>query len=655
MIEASEGTGRADHQLMAELFALRDAMLRIEADEADTLASVAPACRDSARNLLHFIVFHSRAHPGLARALRDRGLSSLIGCDAHLLASVTAVIEALECMERSSPPSASLPPQVRPASVSPNRAQARAAIQRHCDHLFGPVRAAEAPSIMVTLPAEAARRPGLIRELVEAGMSIARINCAHDGPPVWRSFVEQVRQASAATGRPCRIAMDLAGPKLRTGALPSMPGVLRVRPRRDRLGRLLKAGRFRAVPVRTAASAGLDTRHGSADAASAAFLAEPSPSPESLADGWPELPTLAEDWRALAPGDRLVGVDASGRRRELEVTGRDGRGLLLRCTETCHLTGGLVFEALPPAGGEGAPPSRPPAGRLVVAELPPVPGERRLRVGDTLWLTDGTVEAADAIPCSLPEVFADVREGERVLFDDGKIGAVIREVTPRGLRLEITAAKPKGSRLRADKGINFPDSHLHTPALTGKDMEDLAFACRHAVIINYSFVHRVSDIEALHRELRRHGRGDLGVVLKIETRRAFVNLPRLLLAAMCHPAPIGVMIARGDLAIECGWEDLAEIQEEILRICEAAHVPCIWATQVLDEMARHGTPTRAEITDAAVGARAEALMLNKGPNITATVRTLLGIVHRIHPDLMASCLAFRSFREPGGGGGDGCA
>jgi pyruvate kinase len=120
---------------------------------------------------------------------------------------------------------------------------------------------------------------------------------------------------------------------------------------------------------------------------------------------------------------------------------------------------------------------------------------------------------------------------------------------------------------------------------------------------------------------------------------------------MRDPRPLGVMIARGDLAIECGWEELAEIQEEILRICAAAHIPCIWATQVLDEMARHGMPTRAEITDAAMGARAEAVMLNKGPNLTATVRTLGAIVARFHPrqpesprhrEELLSCLAFRT-------------
>jgi pyruvate kinase len=193
----------------------------------------------------------------------------------------------------------------------------------------------------------------------------------------------------------------------------------------------------------------------------------------------------------------------------------------------------------------------------------------------------------------VPEVLADLQVGERVLFDKSRIAGVIGGVCPGAVEVEITQARPKGNRLRADKGINFPDSSLTIPALTTRDLTVLAFAAAHADIVRSSFVSRSADIEALQQELQGHGRGDLAVVLKIETRKAFPNLPRLLLTAMRDPRPLGVMIARGDLAIECGWEELAEIQEEILRICAAAHIPCIWATQVLDEMARHGMPTRA--------------------------------------------------------------
>jgi len=89
------------------------------------------------------------------------------------------------------------------------------------------------------------------------------------------------------------------------------------------------------------------------------------------------------------------------------------------------------------------------------------------------------------------------------------------------------------------------------------------------------------------------------------------------------------MIARGDLAVECGFERLAEVQEEMLWVCEAAHIPVIWATQVLETLAQTGQPSRAEITDAAMGERAECVMLNKGPHLVESVRVLDNILRRM--------------------------
>jgi pyruvate kinase len=106
------------------------------------------------------------------------------------------------------------------------------------------------------------------------------------------------------------------------------------------------------------------------------------------------------------------------------------------------------------------------------------------------------------------------------------------------------------------------------------------------------------------------------------------NLPKLILAAM-RMGSFGVMIARGDLAVECGYQRLAEVQEEILWICEAAHVPVIWATQVLETLAKKGMPSRSEITDAAMGERAECVMLNKGPYAVTTVSVLADILKRM--------------------------
>jgi pyruvate kinase len=151
---------------------------------------------------------------------------------------------------------------------------------------------------------------------------------------------------------------------------------------------------------------------------------------------------------------------------------------------------------------------------------------------------------------------------------------------------------------------------------------------RHADIVELSFANTARDVALLQEHLARLGSRQPAIVLKIETRRGFENLPDMLLTAMRAPC-CGVMIARGDLAVECGFERLAEVQEEILWICEAAHVPVIWATQVLETLAKEGMPSRAEITDAAMGDRAECVMLNKGPYMVTAVRVLDGILRRM--------------------------
>jgi pyruvate kinase len=196
------------------------------------------------------------------------------------------------------------------------------------------------------------------------------------------------------------------------------------------------------------------------------------------------------------------------------------------------------------------------------------------------------------------------------------------------LLVRITRAAPGGAALRGDKGINLPETEVPVGALTEADRASLDAIVDEVDIIGLSFVRSPADVRLLRGELERRGRADLGVLLKIETRAGFACLPALLVEAMKRDR-VGVMIARGDLAVECGFERLAEVQEEILWICEAAHVPVVWATQVLDTLTRRGVATRAEVTDAAAGQRAECVMLNKGPHAEAAVRTLDDILRRM--------------------------
>jgi pyruvate kinase len=276
-----------------------------------------------------------------------------------------------------------------------------------------------------------------------------------------------------------------------------------------------------------------------------------------------------------------------------------------------------------------------------IGKLPPIEQYITLKKGDVFILTRaatpgeagvyarrGRLITPAHISLSLPQIFDDVCEGEAIWFDDGAIGGVLEKVTKEQLHVRVTYARTEGSKLRADKGVNVPDTTLRLPSLTEKDLDDLQFIATHADLVGYSFVKSATDVQELQKQLALMGGKHLGIVLKVETRHAFEQLANLLLAAMRSPCA-GIMIARGDLAIECGWERMAEVQEEILWICEAAHMPVIWATQVLENLARNGLPSRAEITDAAMGERAECVMLNKGPYILEAVRVLDDILQRM--------------------------
>jgi pyruvate kinase len=353
--------------------------------------------------------------------------------------------------------------------------------------------------------------------------------------------------------------------------------------------------------------------------------------PPSPADACLPLPS---NWlRGLKTGDCIDLKDARGARRRLNVTESVGPCWWAESDKTAYVIAGTVLSHAPNGGQK---PQKARIGNLGSVPVPIV-----LRKGDVLVLTasqepgeparcdqEGRQICAAHIACTMPEVFADLVVGERAWLDDGKIGGIIRLVDSERVDVEITHTAENGTKLGADKGINFPDSTLRLPALTAQDLNDLAFVAAHADLVGMSFVHDPEDVLELQSHLEKLGGRPQGIILKIETRRGFEQLPRLLLAAMRSPR-VGVMIARGDLAVECGYERLAELQEEILWICEAAHVPVIWATQVLEGLAKEGCPSRAEITDAAMSERAECVMLNKGPHIGRAVSVLDNILRRM--------------------------
>jgi pyruvate kinase len=578
-----------------ELSVIRTEMLGAEQQFLQGVEAVPQAMRASARNLLHYLALRRHDLRSLQGQLASLGLSSLGRAEAQALGDVDAILDIVRHLDA-----------VLDHDASP-REDGRALLRAHTDALFGPAPDGRDVRIMVTMPPEAARDFTLVRDLVASGMDCMRINCAHDDRDAWSGMLRHLTRAKTETGRRCRVLMDLAGPKLRTGPIEPGPAVIRWRPQRDVCGRVVKPARIWFTPRE-----------------------RPSPARER---GAVTLPVRGAWIAALAIGDRVQLIDARDAKRVIRIVERDTGGAWAESDHTAYvMPGTALVRDTRPADGER---------RTHVDALPATDQSLALTPGDTLVLTrslapghpavrdeQGRVRVPATIGVTLPEVFDDVKTGDAVWFDDGRIGGVIRSVGPERIEVDITRANTVGLKLAADKGINLPDSNLRLPALTPKDLEDLTFVAAHADIAGYSFVRTADDVRELQHRLGELGRPDLALILKIETRRAFENLPSLLLAAMHSPAS-GVMIARGDLAVECGFERLAEVQEEMLWMAEASHMPVIWATQVLETLAKEGIPSRAEITDAAMGERAECVMLNKGPYILGAVRALDNILTRM--------------------------
>ncbi len=278
------------------------------------------------------------------------------------------------------------------------------------------------------------------------------------------------------------------------------------------------------------------------------------------------------------------------------------------------------------------------------------PKKTRLNKGDAILLTRDIPEKSAAYPfqarCSLPEVLDQLIPGRRVFLDDGQVAALVEDVHASGVVLRITHTRQEGYKLKNEKGLNFPDTELRLSPLQPADLETLDFVAGHADMIGYSFVQSADDIALLQRELAaRIQDGHMpALIAKIETPLAVRNLPEIIVQAVGEQ-PFGVMIARGDLAVEIGFERTAEMQEEIMWLCEAAHVPVIWATQVMESFMKSGTPSRGEMTDAAMSSRAECVMLNKGPYVLEAVTMMDALLSRMQEHQTKKTPQLRALRS----------
>ncbi len=214
-------------RLFDEVESIRNDMLRLVEDSADLLQDTHARHRLSALNLLHYLALRSRDLRPLQARLADAGLSSLGRAESHVLAAVEAVLSVLRPL--SGRPDGGVAPT--PGRI--DQAAGQKLLDAHTDAVLGSRPAGRGVAIMVTMPSEAADDYTLVSRLLQQGMDCMRINCAHDTSEQWARMIQHLRRAEEQHGRRCRVLMDLAGPKVRTGPIEPGPRVVKVRPQRD--------------------------------------------------------------------------------------------------------------------------------------------------------------------------------------------------------------------------------------------------------------------------------------------------------------------------------------------------------------------------------------------------------------------------------------
>ena len=470
-------------QIRQELIVLEKKMLQETERKQQSFKHIHLHQYPAAKNLVHYLTLRSEDIRELQDSLHTLGLSSLASSESHIHRQLQSILQRLGKKY--------LRDELDACTYEFNREQ----IEQKSNILFGEKTDPLTPFIMITFDASFANNYALIKNLLQNGMNVARINCAHDDEAVWSKLIHHLKRACKYTGLTCKVYMDMAGPKIRT--------------------RLMNKGKK--------------------------------------------------------------------------------------------------------------------AGRVNVKE------------GELIWLADnarGFKKEDIVISPNEKGLISMLKKGERIYIDDGLIKGIVEKVKKGRVAMRIVRISSGKQQIKEGKGINFPDSVITIASLTDFDRACLPFICEHADLIGYSFVRTPADLLELQQAIKKLAPHPPHIIVKIETPEAVKNLPGLLLCGMRQKA-FGVMIARGDLAVEIGFERMGEIQEEILWICEAAHVPVIWATQVLETLNKTGIATRSEITDASHAAMAECVMINKGDHTIEVIETLHDILHRIGAHHIKKRFTFR--------------
>ncbi|MEZ5082494.1 MAG: pyruvate kinase [Bacteroidales bacterium] len=446
----------------------------VENNFSEEIQNVHPVYRKSALNMVHYLGFRSFDIDQLQDQLRNLGLPSLSNVEAHVMKSLLAISSVISHL-LGNPVK-----EKRKGIISIKKS--KKILNRNTKLLFGYKSKKRRTRIMVTLPGSAGDDYVFVNRLMALGMNSARINCAHDNTETWQKMIDNIRASSEKLSRNCKVMMDLGGPKLRTGAMQAGPKIIHIKPKKDVMGKVVNPAKI--------------------------WIAPPDfPPPDDTAVV--HIPVSDEWFRHTKRGDIIQLNDTRDKKIKLTIEGKKGNGRWGHCYTSAYISTDTKLRLFRPDNTE----------KLAhqVGELLPLEQYISLKENDSLILHKDPKEGESAkydehgklmqhahIACTLPEIFKDVKKGEPIFFDDGMIEGFIEDISDEELLIKISYAKETGSKLKADKGINLPESDLKVSGLTDKDKKDLEFVVVHSDTVNFSFVNDEHDVQQLFDELSKY-------------------------------------------------------------------------------------------------------------------------------------------------------
>jgi pyruvate kinase len=479
----------------------------------------------SCDNLLCYVALREHDLSDLQLRLAEYGLSSLEMLESRVLVSIEQVLKHF-----------GIPPLNTSSSLCKVNSQTgNLMLAKRSELLFGQSSTGRRTRIMVTLDSSDIFQYELIEQLLENGLDIVRINCAHNTKREWKLLIESIRtaeerliQQGTQTGHKCKILMDLGGQKIRTGPVELKPRPLKISVLEDVHGRPLRLAE--GVLDSEANQTGLANLEGKPPGSFVIAISKIDyrglgslkiGQKISFRDARDERLCTMTVLERISPTKVRVGLDHTAWLKEgtklecqtysfVENAGDATAGSEGNYNDANAIAIAIANDNDNDNGSSSS--SSSSRCSFTVGQIKPQPVEIKVEYGNTLRLYrdtkrlghigDGTVSNKPAgISCTYPEILDHVMVGHRVFIDDGKIEGIVRSSNEEYLELEIVSPKGTIAEIKPNKGMNFPDSSIVMPALTPEDIRNLEFVVEHADMVALSFVHRPEDIYDLHKEL----------------------------------------------------------------------------------------------------------------------------------------------------------